>query len=73
MGRLTWSAPDGHWGVHGLDWNGLDTLSPAAYRIVYGAMRKLKDMEDRVEELRAYVKSDDLDLAGDVIGEMLDG
>lgn len=70
MGRLTWSAPNGFWGVHGLDW---DDLSPAAYQTVYGAMCKLKNMEDRVEELRAYVKSDDLELAGDVIKEILDG
>lgn len=70
MGRLTWSAPDGHWGVHGLDWN---DLSPAVYQTVYGAMCKLKDMEDQVEELRSYARDGDFDLAGGVIEEMLNG
>lgn len=45
MGRLTWSKPDGSWGIKGVD---LAALPPAAY----GAMCKLKDMEKMVETIR---------------------
>lgn len=43
--RLTWKTPDGHWGIEGVD---LSALPPR----VYGALYKLKDLEDLIEEIQ---------------------
>lgn len=42
--RLTWSTPDGCWGVHGVE---LETLPTK----IYAALNKLKEMEAIVEHL----------------------
>ena len=44
MNRLTWSKPNGEWGVYGMELTGL----PAP---VYGALCKLKRMEDLIEHI----------------------
>jgi len=40
--RITWKTEDGHWGIEGVD---LSALPPR----VYGALYKLKDLEDQIE------------------------
>ena len=46
MSRLTYDDPNGGWGLLGLPWQALIELpSP-----VYGALCKLKDMEDLIDE-----------------------
>lgn len=44
-GRLTWTKPNGEWGLGDVD---LSTLPPA----VYGALCKLKHYEDELDKLR---------------------
>lgn len=51
MSRLTWSKPNGEWGVYGIELNGLTGL-------VYGALLKLKRMEDLIEEINAPTTKD---------------
>ena len=46
MSRLTYNDPDGGWGLLGLPWKALAEL-PAP---VYGALCKLKDMENLIDE-----------------------
>lgn len=43
--RVTWSRPNGEWGVDGVD---LTTLPPRAYM----GLLRLKDIEDELEQLR---------------------
>ena len=43
--RITWKTPDGHWGIDGVD---LAALPPR----VYGALYKLKNLEDLVETVQ---------------------
>lgn len=47
MGRLTYKQPDGSWGVKGLGWERLVALPPQ----VYGALAKLKDVEELIDEI----------------------
>lgn len=47
MGRLTYKQKDGSWGLKGLSWEQLVALPPR----VYGAMAKLKQMEDLVDDV----------------------
>lgn len=42
MARLTYKTEDGSWGLRGVPWTQLAALPPR----VYGALAKLKDMED---------------------------
>lgn len=51
MSRLTWSKPNGEWGVYGIDLKGL----PGP---VYGALLKLKRMEDLIEHINAPTTRD---------------
>ena len=51
MSRLTWSKPNGEWGVYGMDLKGL----PGP---VYGALLKLKRMEDLIEHINALATRD---------------
>ena len=44
MGRLTYTDSKGSWGLKGVDWKAMLTLPPQ----VYGALAKLKDMENLV-------------------------
>lgn len=44
--RQTWSKPNGEWGIDGVD---LAALPPR----VYGALLRLKEIEDAIEPLRA--------------------
>lgn len=44
MSRITWSLPNGDWGVEGVE---LTKLPPNAY----GALCKLKRMEDMIEQI----------------------
>ena len=48
MSRLTYWSKDGSWGLKGLSWEQLVALPPR----VYGALAKLKDMEDLIDEAR---------------------
>lgn len=48
MSRLTYGSKDGSWGLKGLSWEQLVALPPR----VYGALAKLKDMEDLIDEAR---------------------
>ena len=48
MSRLTYRHADGSWGLKGLSWEQLVALPPR----VYGALAKLKDMEDLIDEAR---------------------
>ena len=48
MSRLTYKSKDGSWGLTGLSWEQLVALPPR----VYGALAKLKDMEDLIDEAR---------------------
>ena len=48
MSRLTYRQKDGSWGLKGLSWEQLVALPPR----VYGALAKLKDMEDLIDEAR---------------------
>ena len=43
--RITWKTADGHWGIEGVD---LTALPPR----VYGALFKLKDLEDLIETIQ---------------------
>lgn len=49
MSRLTYKSKDGSWGLKGLSWEQLVALPPR----VYGALAKLKDMEDLVDDADA--------------------
>lgn len=49
MGRLTYTDRKGSWGLKGVDWKTMITLPPQ----VYGALAKLKDMEDLIDEINA--------------------
>ena len=49
MSRLTYKSKDGSWGLKGLSWEQLVALPPR----VYGALAKLKDMEDLVDDAGA--------------------
>lgn len=51
MSRMTWSKPDGSWGVGMLN---LAALPPR----VYGALCKLKDMENLLEVIRDPERED---------------
>lgn len=42
MARLTYKTKDGSWGLRGVPWTQLVALPPR----VYGALAKLKDMEE---------------------------
>lgn len=46
MSRLTYDDPNGGWGLLGIPWKALVEL-PAP---VYGALCKLKDMEDLIDD-----------------------
>lgn len=46
MARLTYKSKDGSWGLKGLSWEQLVALPPR----VYGALAKLKQMEDLVDD-----------------------
>ena len=48
MSRLTYGSKDGSWGLKGLSREQLVALPPR----VYGALAKLKDMEDLIDEAR---------------------
>ena len=47
MSRLTYKSKDGSWGLKGLSWEQLVALLPR----VYGALAKLKQMEDLVDDI----------------------
>lgn len=47
MGRLTYTDRKGSWGLKGVDWKTMITLPPQ----VYGALAKLKDMEELVDQI----------------------
>ena len=47
MGRLTYKHADGSWGLKGLSWQELVALPPR----VYGALAKLMQMEDLVDDI----------------------
>lgn len=47
MSRLTYGSKDGSWGLKGLSWEQLVALPPR----VYGALDKLKQMEDLVDDI----------------------
>ena len=49
MSRLTYKSKDGSWGLKGVSWEQLVALPPR----VYGALAKLKDMEDLVDDADA--------------------
>lgn len=49
MSRLTYKSKDGSWGLKGLSWEQLVVLPPR----VYGALAKLKQMEDLVDDVGA--------------------
>ena len=49
MSRLTYKSKDGSWGLKGVSWEQLVALPPR----VYGALAKLKDMEDLVDDAGA--------------------
>lgn len=49
MSRLTYKSKDGSWGLKGLSWEQLVALPPQ----VYGALAKLKQMEDLVDDVGA--------------------
>lgn len=49
MSRLTYKSKDGSWGLKGLSWEQLVALPPR----VYGALAKLKQMEDLVDDVGA--------------------
>ena len=49
MSRLTYGSKDGSWGLKGLSWEQLVALPPQ----VYGALAKLKQMEDLVDDVGA--------------------
>ena len=52
MSRLTYGSKDGSWGLKGLSWEQLVALPPR----VYGALAKLKQMEDLVDDAAAPAK-----------------
>ena len=47
MGRLTYTDGKGSWGLKALDWQAMAALPPQ----VYGALAKLKDMENLIDEI----------------------
>ena len=47
MARLTYKSKDDSWGLKGLSWEQLVALPPR----VYGALAKLKQMEDLVDDI----------------------
>ena len=47
VSRLTYKSRDGSWGLKGLSWEQLVALPPR----VYGALAKLKQMEDLVDDI----------------------
>lgn len=47
MARLTYKTKDGSWGLRGVPWTQLAALPPR----VYGALAKLKDMEELVDQI----------------------
>lgn len=47
MGRVTYTDSEGSWGLKGVDWKAMLTLPPQ----VYGALAKLKDMENLIDEI----------------------
>ena len=47
MARLTYKTKDGSWGLRGVPWTQLAALPPR----VYGALAKLKDMENLIDEI----------------------
>lgn len=47
MSRLTYQDEKGNWGLIGLDWGQLSKLHPR----VYGALCKLKDVEELVDKV----------------------
>ncbi len=47
MARLTYKTKDGSWGLRGVPWTQLVALPPR----VYGALAKLKDMEELVDQI----------------------
>lgn len=50
MSRLTYKSKDGSWGLKGLSWEQLVALPPR----VYGALAKLKQMEDLVDDIGGH-------------------
>ena len=58
MSRLTWRHTDGSWGLNGLDWKELITLPPR----VYGAVAKLKDLEELIDQANTEDLRDGRDL-----------
>ena len=58
MSRLTWRHPDGSWGLNGLDWKELGALPPR----VYGAVAKLKDLEELIDQANTEDLRDGRDL-----------
>lgn len=63
MTRLTYHDKSGCWGLKGLDWKGMVSLPPQ----VYGALCKLKDMEDLIDRANApgAVENGDAELAAE--------
>ncbi|WP_435321707.1 hypothetical protein [Muriventricola aceti] len=47
MGRLTYADSKGSWWLKGMDWKTILALPPH----VYGALAKLKDMENLIDEI----------------------
>lgn len=47
MGRMTYRQENGSWGLKGLNWQELVALPPR----VYGALAKLKDTEDLIDDI----------------------
>ena len=68
MARLTYHDKSGCWGLKGLDWKGLISLPPQ----VYGAICKLKDIEDLIDRASApdAVKNGDAELAAEQLMAM---
>ena len=50
MARLTYENQDGSWGLKGVRWEQLAALPPR----VYGALAKLKDLENLIDEAGAH-------------------
>lgn len=55
MGRLTYADGKGSWGLKGVDWKTLVSLPPQ----VYGALAKLKDMENQIDTINNSVSDKD--------------
>ena len=52
MARLTYKTEDGSWGLRGGPWTQLAALPPR----VYGALAKLKDMEELVDQINGQAE-----------------